>query len=398
MAHRSRKSTPVDYGFRLPSALDNRPLMFQEFLERIHQTIYVSATPGKWELDRSQGLLAEQVIRPTGLVDPPVEIRPSKGQMDDLMGECKARAARDERVLVTTLTNAWPRMTHYLVGMGVNARYLHSDIDTLERIAIIRALRAKEFDVLVDINLLREGLDIPEVSLVAILDADKEGFRRSAPGALIQTFGRAARNAGGQVDPGDADTVTASMKAAMDETSRRRAKQLACNQAHGIVPETIHKSLHSLSRIGTAPPRKRRRRGSWRPRPQGAGTRSPNPRPSPCPKLRPISPSSLPYLKRICAPPPATLNSNAPPICVTVSALSSRLPVCEWRIEQMGSLRPHPPGKGIAQGGLALGGERRRVKSWPAAGPEVFRFFVSGMPLLTPACFFPGKRCSLSRG
>ncbi len=241
---RSRKSTLVDYGFRLPSALDNRPLMFQEFLERIHQTIYVSATPGKWELDRSQGLLVEQVIRPTGLVDPPVEIRPSKGQMDDLTGECKARAARDERVLVTTLTKRMAEdLTDYLVGMGVNARYLHSDIDTLERIAIIRALRAKEFDVLVGINLLREGLDIPEVSLVAILDADKEGFLRSV-GALIQTFGRAARNAGGRVIL-YADTVTASMKGAMDETARRRAKQLAWNETHGIVPETIHKSLDS---------------------------------------------------------------------------------------------------------------------------------------------------------
>ncbi|MCH5277541.1 MAG: excinuclease ABC subunit UvrB [Desulfovibrionaceae bacterium] len=241
---RSRKTTLVEYGFRLPSALDNRPLMFQEFLDRIHQTIYVSATPGTWELERSQGLLAEQIIRPTGLVDPPVEIRPSKGQMDDLMGECKARAARDERVLVTTLTKRMAEdLTDYLAGMGVNARYLHSDIDTLERIAIIRALRAGEFDVLVGINLLREGLDIPEVSLVAILDADKEGFLRSV-GALIQTFGRAARNAGGRVIL-YADTVTASMRAAMDESSRRRAKQLAWNESHGIVPQTIRKSLDS---------------------------------------------------------------------------------------------------------------------------------------------------------
>ena len=241
---RSRKATLVDYGFRLPSALDNRPLMFQEFLERIHQTVYVSATPGKWELDRSQGLLVEQVIRPTGLVDPPVEIRPSHGQMDDLLGECKARAARNERVLVTTLTKRMAEdLTEYLAGMGVNARYLHSDIDTLERIAIIRALRAGEFDVLVGINLLREGLDIPEVSLVAILDADKEGFLRST-GALIQTFGRAARNASGQVIL-YADTITPSMRAAMDETERRRAKQIGWNEANGIIPQTIRKSLDS---------------------------------------------------------------------------------------------------------------------------------------------------------
>ena len=285
---RSRKSTLVDYGFRLPSALDNRPLMFQEFLERIHQTIYVSATPGKWELDRSQGLLAEQVIRPTGLVDPPVEIRPSKGQMDDLMGECKARAARDERVLVTTLTKRMAEdLTDYLVGMGVNARYLHSDIDTLERIAIIRALRAKEFDVLVGINLLREGLDIPEVSLVAILDADKEGFLRSV-GALIQTFGRAARNAGGQVIL-YADTVTASMKAAMDETSRRRAKQLAWNEAHGIVPETIHKSLDSPLDNLYGPAHE----GVGGAAPGGRGRKGRNAVPQPAPEPLPEAPADI---------------------------------------------------------------------------------------------------------
>ena len=285
---RSRKSTLVDYGFRLPSALDNRPLMFQEFLERIHQTIYVSATPGKWELDRSQGLLAEQVIRPTGLVDPPVEIRPSKGQMDDLMGECKARAARDERVLVTTLTKRMAEdLTDYLVGMGVNARYLHSDIDTLERIAIIRALRAKEFDVLVGINLLREGLDIPEVSLVAILDADKEGFLRSV-GALIQTFGRAARNAGGQVIL-YADTVTASMKAAMDETSRRRAKQLAWNEAHGIVPETIHKSLDSPLDNLYGPAHE----GVGIAAPAGRGRKGRNAVPQPAPEPLPEAPADI---------------------------------------------------------------------------------------------------------
>ncbi len=241
---RSRKNTLVDYGFRLPSALDNRPLQFAEFEERIGQSIFVSATPGRWELDRSGGLVVEQVIRPTGLVDPPVEIRPVKGQMDDLLGECKARAARGERVLVTTLTKRMAEdLTEYFNEMGVSSRYLHSDIDTLERIAIIKALRAKEFDVLVGINLLREGLDIPEVSLVAILDADKEGFLRST-GALIQTFGRAARNAGGRVIL-YADCVTASMTAAMDETERRRAKQLAYNEEHGIEPKTILKSLEN---------------------------------------------------------------------------------------------------------------------------------------------------------
>ena len=241
---RSRKRTLVDYGFRLPSALDNRPLMFREFEERIRQSIYVSATPAKWELDRSAGLVVEQVIRPTGLVDPPVEIRPTRGQMDDLVGECKARASRGERVLITTLTKRMAEeLTEYLGNMGVSIRYLHSDIDTLERIAIIRSLRMGECDVLVGINLLREGLDIPEVSLVAVLDADKEGFLRST-GALIQTFGRAARNASGRVIL-YADGVTASMRAAMDETERRRARQLAWNAEHGIVPKTVSKSLES---------------------------------------------------------------------------------------------------------------------------------------------------------
>ena len=239
---RSRKTTLVDFGFRLPSALDNRPLEFHEFLERLNQVVYVSATPGKWELERSQGIVAEQIIRPTGLLDPEVEVRPVKEQIDDLLGECRARVEKHERVLVTTLTKRMAEdLTEYLNSMGVAARYLHSDIDTMERMAIIKALRAGEFDVLVGINLLREGLDIPEVSLVTILDADKEGFLRST-GSLIQTFGRAARNAGGKVLL-YADTVTASMRAAMGETARRRAKQQDWNETHGITPTTISKPL-----------------------------------------------------------------------------------------------------------------------------------------------------------
>ena len=239
---RSRKTTLVDFGFRLPSALDNRPLEFHEFLERLNQVVYVSATPGKWELERSQGIVAEQIIRPTGLLDPEVEVRPVKGQIDDLLGECRARVEKHERVLVTTLTKRMAEdLTEYLNSIGVAARYLHSDIDTMERMAIIKALRAGEFDVLVGINLLREGLDIPEVSLVTILDADKEGFLRST-GSLIQTFGRAARNAGGKVLL-YADTVTASMSAAMGETARRRAKQQDWNETHGITPTTISKPL-----------------------------------------------------------------------------------------------------------------------------------------------------------
>lgn len=239
---RSRKTTLVDFGFRLPSALDNRPLEFHEFLDRLNQVVYVSATPGPWELERSQGIVAEQIIRPTGLLDPEVEVRPVKGQIDDLLGECRARVERGERVLVTTLTKRMAEdLTEYLNSMGVSSRYLHSDIDTMERMAIIKALRSGEFDVLVGINLLREGLDIPEVSLVAILDADKEGFLRST-GSLIQTFGRAARNAEGRVLL-YADAVTPSMRAAMGETARRRTKQEAWNEAHGMTPTTISKPL-----------------------------------------------------------------------------------------------------------------------------------------------------------
>jgi len=241
----SRKSTLVDFGFRLPSALDNRPLNFEEFKERLGQAVYISATPGPWELERAQGLVVEQVIRPTGLVDPEIDIRPVAGQVDDLLGECKLRVARSERVLVTTLTKRMAEdLTDYLNQMGIATRYLHSDVETLERMAIIQALRTGEFDVLVGINLLREGLDIPEVSLVAILDADREGFLRSTR-SLIQTFGRAARNASGRVML-YADSVTPSMRAALDETARRREKQLQYNADNGITPQTIIKGLDNL--------------------------------------------------------------------------------------------------------------------------------------------------------
>ncbi len=256
----SRKRTLVDFGFRLPSALDNRPLAFDEFLDRLNQCVYVSATPGPWEINRSEGLVAEQIIRPTGLVDPEVEIRPTKGQIDDLLGACKERIARNQRVLITTLTKRMAEdLTEYFLKMGVSTRYLHSDIETLERMAIIKSLRLGEFDVLVGINLLREGLDIPEVAMVAILDADKEGFLRST-GSLIQTFGRAARNVEGRVLL-YADNLTASMRAAMDETARRRARQVDWNTAHGIEPRTIVKTLEStLDTLYSADDGKRGRR------------------------------------------------------------------------------------------------------------------------------------------
>jgi excinuclease ABC subunit B len=242
----SRKRTLVEHGFRLPSAMDNRPLKFEEFVDRIGQTIYLSATPGPYELGRTKGEFVEQVIRPTGLIDPEVIVKPTKGQIDDLVHEIRERAERDERVLVTTLTKKMSEdLTDYLLELGVRVRYLHSEVDTLRRVELLRELRLGEYDVLVGINLLREGLDLPEVSLVSILDADKEGFLRSGT-SLIQTIGRAARNVSGQVHM-YADTITRSMKNAIDETNRRRAKQIAYNTERGLDPQPLRKRIADIT-------------------------------------------------------------------------------------------------------------------------------------------------------
>jgi excinuclease ABC subunit B len=242
---RSRKETLVEYGFRMPSALDNRPLKFEEWRERARQTIYVSATPGDYEIKQTEGVVIEQIIRPTGLLDPEIEVRPIKDQVDDLLNEIRERTKKKERVLVTTLTKRMAEdLTEYFTDLGVKVRYLHSDVDTLERIEIIRDLRRGEFDVLVGINLLREGLDLPEVSLVAILDADKEGFLR-AERSLIQTCGRAARNVNGRVIM-YADRITKAMKVAIDETERRRTIQAEYNKKHKITPTTVKRAIMDL--------------------------------------------------------------------------------------------------------------------------------------------------------
>ncbi|MDT0168575.1 excinuclease ABC subunit UvrB [Pseudarthrobacter sp. BRE9] len=241
----SRKRTLVDHGFRLPSAMDNRPLKWDEFLERIGQTVYLSATPGKYELGKADGFV-QQIIRPTGLIDPEVIVKPTKGQIDDLLGEIRTRVEKDERVLVTTLTKRMAEdLTDYLLGHGIKVEYLHSDVDTLRRVELLRELRLGSFDVLVGINLLREGLDLPEVSLVSILDADKEGFLRSST-SLIQTIGRAARNVSGQVHM-YADRITDSMANAIDETNRRRAIQVAYNQEHGVDPQPLRKKIADIT-------------------------------------------------------------------------------------------------------------------------------------------------------
>lgn len=255
---RSRKSSLVEYGFRLPSALDNRPLQFEEWQQLVNQAIYVSATPAPYEKEMADGITAEQIIRPTGLLDPPIDVRKTEGQIDDLIGELKKTAAKGERAFVTTLTKKMAEsLTDYLTAAGIRVRYLHSEVDTLERLEIIRDLRLGEFDVLVGINLLREGLDIPEVSLVAILDADKEGFLRTET-SLIQTIGRAARNAEGRVIM-YADAISKAMKAAMDETERRRTIQNRYNEEHGITPKSVQKSVRAV--IEATKPAEERHKG-----------------------------------------------------------------------------------------------------------------------------------------
>ena len=260
---RSRKDSLVEHGFRLPSARDNRPLTFDEFMKRIGQAVFVSATPSPYEIKKSKEVV-QQIVRPTGLVDPEVIIRPTRGQIDDLMGEIRPRVDKDQRILVTTLTKKMAEdLTDYLLEMGLRVRYLHSEVDTVQRIEILRDLRLGEFDVLVGINLLREGLDLPEVTLVAILDADKEGFLRSAT-SLIQIIGRTARNVEGQVLM-YADNMTDSMKEAIDETNRRRAIQMAYNEEHGIKPETVRKNitdfiLQTRGDYAATPTKKSRRR------------------------------------------------------------------------------------------------------------------------------------------
>ncbi len=266
----SRKRNLVDFGFRLPSALDNRPLRWEEFSDRVGQTVYLSATPGNYEMGRTGGEFVEQVIRPTGLVDPKIVVKPTKGQIDDLIGEIRARADRDERVLITTLTKKMSEdLTDYLLELGIRVRYLHSEIDTLQRVELLRDLRRGEYDVLVGINLLREGLDLPEVSLVAILDADKQGFLRSST-SLIQTIGRAARNVSGEVHM-YADSVTDAMQQAIEETDRRREKQVAYNTEHGVDPQPLRRKIADiLDRVGD----ERDHPGDPRNRPELVGARA----------------------------------------------------------------------------------------------------------------------------